>query len=91
MRLWRRKGIRAGRDFIVSLALERHSAWLPVHDRGRAAPGEAVQEWRRRLRPMPEKELVRLIADNRACNRLLGKVWQVGKGAPRMKPDKEEA
>ena len=72
---WTKKEARADREFIVSQVLARHAAWFPAYNRGREAPGEAVQEWRRRLRPLSEKELVLLIADNRARNRLLGKVW----------------
>lgn len=72
---WTRKKTRADREFIVSQVLARHAAWFPAHNRGREAPGEAVREWRRRLQPLSEKELVLLIADNRARNHLLGKTW----------------
>jgi len=75
MRSWMKKQSRVDREFIVSQVLARHVDWFPAHNRGREAPAEAVREWLRRLRPLSEKELVLLIADNRARNRLLGKIW----------------
>ncbi len=75
MCIWLREGPRADREFIVSQVVARHAAWFPAHNRGRQAPDEAVREWRRRLRAASEKELILLIADNRARNRLLGKTW----------------
>jgi hypothetical protein len=66
---------RADREFLIAQVLARHAAWFPAHNRGREAPLEARSDWERRLRPLPEKDLIRLIADNRARNLLLGKSW----------------
>jgi hypothetical protein len=69
---------RADRDFLVAQAVARHVAWFPAHNRGREAPAEAIREWRRQLQRLSEKELILMIADNRARNRLLGKTWPPG-------------
>ena len=66
------------RDFLVAQVLTRHRAWYPAHNRGREAPAEALIAWERQLRPLSENELILLIADNRARNRLLGKMWLPG-------------
>jgi hypothetical protein len=64
------------KDFLVVQVLARHRAWHPAHNRGREAPAEALIAWERQLQPLSENELILLIADNRARNRLLGKTWQ---------------
>ena len=70
-----RKKKRLERGFIVSQVLARHAAWFPAHNRGREAPAEALAAWERKMQPLSENELILLIADNCARNRLLGKTW----------------
>ena len=83
-----RKKKRMDWEFLVSQVLARHAAWFPAHNRGRQAPGAALDEWRQRLQPLSEKELILLIADNRSRNRLLGKSWPPGgEGVDRFKED----
>ncbi len=72
---WPRRKLHAGREFLVSQVLARHCAWFPAHNRGREAPTEALAAWKRQLQPLSDNELIQLIADNRARNRLLGKTW----------------
>jgi hypothetical protein len=67
------------RDFLVAQVVARHRAWYPAHNRGREAAAAALISWERQLQPLSENELILLIADNRARNRLLGKTWPPGK------------
>lgn len=73
IRIWKRS--LAERDFLISQVLARHTAWFPAHNRGRQAPPEALASWKRTVQRLPDRELIRLLADNRARNRLLGKTW----------------
>lgn len=61
--------------FLVAQVVARHKAWFPAHNRGREAPQEALVAWERQLRPLARNDLILLLTDNRARNRLLGKIW----------------
>jgi hypothetical protein len=70
---------RAEKTFLIVQVVTRHKAWFPAHNRGRDAPLEALAAWERQLQPLSGKELILLITDNHARNRLLGKVWPLTK------------
>lgn len=70
-----RLGKKPGRDFLIAQVLSRHRAWYPAHNRGREAPLAAMDDWIEKLRPLSKHELILLIADNHARNRILGKKW----------------
>jgi hypothetical protein len=72
---WLKEVRRADRAFFIAQVVAKHRAWFPVHNRGREAPLEALADWERQLRPLPKNELILLITDNRARNRVLGKKW----------------
>jgi hypothetical protein len=68
------------RAFLIAQVLTKHRAWFPAHNRGRHAPPEALAAWERQLQPVTVEELILLIADNHARNRLLRKNWPPGDG-----------
>jgi hypothetical protein len=70
-----RRGKQPERDFLVAQVLSRHREWYPVHNRGREAPEAAIHDWMGRLRCLSRHELILLIVDNHARNRVLGKRW----------------
>jgi len=73
-RIFSRKKTNA-RAFLVVQAVAKHRAWYPAHNRGREAPAAAIENWAEKLTCLSERELILMITDNHARNRLLGKIW----------------
>jgi hypothetical protein len=70
---------KARQEFLVTQVVAKHAAWFPAHNRGREAPNEAQYAWARRLQDLPQEDLILFLADNRARNRCLGKIWPPAK------------
>jgi len=66
---------RPGRDFLLAQVVAKHVAWFPVHNHGQVAPEDAKLTWFLKLRVLSKHDLILLITDNRARNRVLGKKW----------------
>ena len=66
---------RPDRDFLLAQVVAKHIAWFPVHNQGQGAPEDAKLAWLFRLRFLSKRDLIVLITDNHARNRVLGKKW----------------